>query len=269
MKQIVIGTLLLLFFAMSVSAMPHDEGCGDGGDRSGNDCARCHTLSIDEANRILAGVGTVKSVKLSAVLGLYEVALENKEKQGIAYIDFAKKHLVAGPIFSLATKQQITGKPGSTPPVTPQKTKVDINTLPLKDSIVLGNPKGKKKLFVFTDPECPYCKKLHWELVKLIYMEPDLAIYVKMFPLKMHPHSYDKARVILGAGTPYLLDKAFAGEQLPQPGLKDPKEPVDESIKLGESLGITSTPTLVLPDGRIIVGARDAAEIKKLLDEKR
>jgi thiol:disulfide interchange protein DsbC len=90
-----------------------------------------------------------------------------------------------------------------------------------------------------------------------------------MFPLKMHPAAYDKARVILGAADPvYLLNKAFAGEQLPVPGPKDAKEPVDETIKLGESLGITATPTLVLPDGTIMPGFKEAGELKKLIGAK-
>jgi thiol:disulfide interchange protein DsbC len=103
------------------------------------------------------------------------------------------------------------------------------------------------------------------ELVKLTYMEPDLAIYVKMFPLKMHPGAYDKARVILGGDSAYLLNKAFAGEPLPAATDKDRKEPVDETLKLGESLGITGTPTLVLPNGTVVTGYKEAGELKKLI----
>jgi thiol:disulfide interchange protein DsbC len=53
---------------------------------------------------------------------------------------------------------------------------------------------------------------------------------------------------------------------LPAATEKDRKEPVDETIKLGESLGITGTPTLVLPDGRIVSGYREADKIKKLIN---
>jgi thiol:disulfide interchange protein DsbC len=218
---------------------------------------------MDEAGRLLDGVGKVVSVRHSPVRGLFEVSLESQGKQGVAYVDFAKKHLIPGPVFSLATKKPVNDGQQSQQQ---KPTKVDINSLPVKNSIVLGNPDGKKKLFVFTDPDCPFCSKLHMELVKLVYMEPDLGIFVKMFPLKMHPGAYDKARVILGGDSPYLLNKAFAGEQLPAATEKDRKEPVDETIKLGESLGITGTPTLVLPDGRIVSGYREADKIKKLIN---
>jgi thiol:disulfide interchange protein DsbC len=129
----------------------------------------------------------------------------------------------------------------------------------------MGNPSGKKRLFVFTDPDCSFCAKLHGELKKLVAMEPELVIYIKMFPLKMHPQAYDKARVLLGSKSLEMLEKAFAHGELPQPGDNYPKEPVDETIKLGESLGINGTPALILPDGRVIAGAREAGVIRELL----
>ncbi|MSM40820.1 MAG: thioredoxin fold domain-containing protein [Geobacter sp.] len=260
------GIAAVFFFAImvvSVFAMPHEE-CTDGSNRSGSDCSSCHTLTIDEANKLLAGVGEVKGIKQAVVRGLFEVTVENKGKQALAYVDYAKKHLLPGPIFSLETKK-IVNQSSVEPEATTIKTKIDVASIPLSNSILIGNPEGKKKLFVFTDPDCPFCKKLHWELVKLVYMEPDLEIVVKMFPLKMHPTAYDKARVILGAGTSYLLDKAFAGEQLPTPGEKDSKEPVDESIKLGEKLGVRVTPTLILPDGRMISGFYEAGKLRRLI----
>jgi thiol:disulfide interchange protein DsbC len=263
MKRVIIAGLLLMLPVASAIALQLDESCSGGSGHSGEDCAKCHNLAMSEASKLMDGVGKVLSVKHSPVRGLFEVALESQGKKGTAYVDYAKKHLIAGTIFSLETKKQVVDGP-QLPQSNPAK--VDISSLPTKYSIVLGNPDGKKRLFVFTDPDCPFCSKLHMELIKLIYMEPDLAIYVKMFPLKMHPGAYDKARVILSGDAPYLLNKAFAGEQLPAPGPKDSKEPVDESITLGQSLGITATPTLVLPDGRIVSGFRDAAKIKQLVN---
>jgi thiol:disulfide interchange protein DsbC len=263
MKQVIIAALLLMFPVASAIALQPDESCS-GEERHSVDCAKCHNLDMNEASKLMEGVGKVLSVKHSPVRGLFEVSLESQGKQGTAYVDYAKKHLIAGTIFSLETKKPAADGQSKSSPLNPAK--VNTNSLPINNSIVLGNPDGKKRLFVFTDPDCPFCSKLHTELIKLIYMEPDLAIFVKMFPLKMHPGAYDKARVILGGDAPYLLNKAFAGEQLPAPGPKDAKEPVDESIKLGQSLGITSTPTLVLPDGRIVAGFRDASKIKKLVN---
>jgi thiol:disulfide interchange protein DsbC len=255
-KAVVFFLLLSLPFAGRAVAMSPQEGCGGA-------CNKCHSLTAQEANTILTGLGVeVKVVTPAAVNGLWELAVEQGGKQGVAYIDYGKKHLLPGPIFDIAARAPVGAAVNPPPP----PASVNVDTIPLADSIVMGNPKGKKRLFVFTDPDCPYCSKMHGELKKLVAMEPDLAIYIKMFPLRMHPDAYDKARVILGAKgkSMGLLEKAFSGQKLP-PVAKAARKPVDDSIKFAESIGITSTPTLVLPDGRIMPGFLEAAAVKELM----
>lgn len=229
-----------------------------------HNCAACHSLSKEEAGAILKDLGTVKDLKMSPIKGLYEVTMQHDNRQAVIYLDFGKKLVAPGPIFDLSAKRSLTPPPVELPKIL---SKADLERIPLTDSIIMGNPAGNKRIFVFTDPDCPFCSRLHGELKKLVAMEPDLAVYIKMFPLKMHPAAYDKARVILGSKSLEVLDKAFAGEKLPAPGEKDPKEPVDETIKLGESLGINGTPAMILPDGSFVSGARDAATMKKMLEK--
>lgn len=253
LKSIVPVIVFLCVVGSSVGA-PAEE-CRD----TGTDA---QIMTLGEANELLRGIGEVKSVRLSPVQGLYELSVVNNGRQATVYVDIARKHLIPSPIFSLTTKKPIAPEPTavSTPP-----SKVDIATVPTENSVILGNPEGSRKLFVFTDPDCPFCAKLHEELWKLTALDPQVTVYVKMFPLKMHPAAYDKARVILGAGTPELLNKAFAGEPIPAPGAKDSAKPVDDTIKYAESIGITSTPTLILPDGMIVVGFKKAEELKALM----
>jgi thiol:disulfide interchange protein DsbC len=229
-----------------------------------HDCASCHSISKEEAGTIFKGLGEVKSVKMSPVKGLYEVTVQQNNRQAVAYLDFGKKLLVPGPVFDIASKQPLTPPPVELPKIL---SKAEMDTIPLANSIVMGNPNGKKRIFVFTDPECPFCGRLHAELKKLIALEPDLTIYIKMYPLDMHPNAFGKARVLLSANSLELLDKAFAGEKLPEPGDKDPREPVDETIKLGKTLGIDGTPAIVLPDGRMISGTRDVKTLRGMLSE--
>lgn len=230
------------------------------GDGCGGDCASCHAITLQEANVILKDIGTVTAVKPAAMRGLYEVTLEKEGQTGIAYLDYGKKHIIAGQIYDIASRQVV-----GAPPATKRPERLDPATLQTGQSVLLGNPKGKKRLFVFTDPECPFCAKMHVELKKLAVLEPELAIYIKLFPLKMHPKAYDKARVILGGDSVKLLDRSFAGEALPAPGARDAKKPVDDTMRFAESAGINATPTLVLPDGRIVPGFRDAKAMQELL----
>lgn len=230
-----------------------------------HNCASCHILTTVEATSIFKGLGDVKEVKMSPVKGLYEVTVQQGNRQAVAYLDFSKKLLVPGPIFDTVTKSSLTPPPVELPKIL---SKEELDRIPLTNSIVMGNPVGNKRLIVFTDPDCSFCARLHAELKKLVVVEPDLAIFIKMYPLEMHPDAYDKARVILGSNSLEILEKAFAKEALPAPGLKDPKEPVDETIKLGASLGIDGTPALILPGGRLVSGAMDAASLRKLMAEQ-
>lgn len=251
-----------LFLFCSVSAGFAMDGCGAGS------CTDCHSLTLGEANELLAGVGQVKKVGAAPVSGLWLLELERDGKQGVVFLDFGKKNLIAGTVFPLAPKDTAGQGLRQPAPAKPPVTAVDVASIPLENSIVMGNPKGKKRLFVFTDPDCPFCGKLHAELKKLTAMDGELAVHVKMFPLKMHPKAYDKARVLLGARSPEMLDSAFAGATLPAPGEKDLKGPVDETIGLAEALGVDSTPTLVLPDGGLVVGFREAAALKEMMSGK-
>ncbi len=229
-------------------------------------CSGCHSLKVAEANRLIRDLGGyVKKTKMSPVSGLFELTIEKDGRQVVAYMDFGKKYLVPGPIFNLATKKPIADAAIKAPAST---KKIDMGKITAMNSIVMGNAKGKNKLFVFTDPDCPFCSKLHLELKKLAAQDHSLAIYIKMFPLQMHPRAFDKARVILGRNSLELLDKAFAGIALPPPTLLDSRKPVDDTINLATSLGITVTPTLILSDGRVVQGYYDAATLRKIISGK-
>jgi thiol:disulfide interchange protein DsbC len=113
------------------------------------DCTRCHTLSRDEAVRILKSVSPdlkVLDIRTFTVRGLWEVAFDTNGKKGITYIDFPKKHIVFGNIFTLQTKRNITQERLS------DLTRVDISQIPLDDAVLLGNADATKKVVVFSDP---------------------------------------------------------------------------------------------------------------------
>lgn len=232
-----------------------------------SDCTSCHTLSVKEASELLKPTGgTVKSIKYSPIKGMYELLMEKDGRQGLIFIDFAKKHLMQGFMIDLATLQPVTAHTKQELPQQKQPTKLDVKTIPLENSIVMGNPNGAKKIYVFTDPDCPYCRKFHAELKKLAQIAPDVAIYIMPYPLPMHPGAYDKARAILESKSRDVLDEAFEGKDVPKPTKEESKARIDANIKFGNANGITGTPTFVLPDGKIEVGGRDAESLKKMLE---
>lgn len=251
---------LTLLAAAAVSLLAAVPSFAMSGEGCGGDCASCHSITLQEAGTLLKGIGKVTAVNPAPVRGLFEVTVEQQGRTGLAYLDYGKKHIISGQVYDIASRQPVEG--GAAPK---RQERLDPATLTSDHSLLLGNPNGKKKLYVFTDPECPFCAKAHAELKKLVQQEPDLAVFIKLYPLKMHPKAYDKARVILGKGSLELLERSFAGEPLPAPQARDLAKPVDETIRFAEAAGIKATPTVVFADGRILPGFRDAAALRKLL----
>jgi len=100
---------------------------------------------------------------------------------------------------------------------------------------------------------------------KVIDKRKDIAFYLKMFVLKNHPAAYEKAKAIVCEKSLSLLDDAFEKKQLPKP--KCETSVIDENIKLGEKLGITGAPALIMPNGSIVPGYKDADSLISLIDK--
>lgn len=257
MKYFALVLMLLIATAGTSLAMPK-EGCG-------GDCGSCHSLSVKEASTLLKGMGgEVKQVKPSPVRGLWEVTFSQAGKKAVAYVDYSKKFIIPGAIYNIASRKPVAG--AAQPP---KVEKVNPAAIPLGNSVVMGNPQGSKRLFLFTDPDCPFCSKEHAELKKLLAKRRDIVVYVKLHPLKMHPKAYDHARVILQGKSTALLDDHFSGRPIPEATPQTPSAGVDETIKVAQSLGLNSTPTLILPDGRVLTGFQDAAAIERALSGKK
>jgi thiol:disulfide interchange protein DsbC len=94
---------------------------------------------------------------------------------------------------------------------------------------------------------------------KVLKEKKDIVFYILLYPLNFHKDAYWKSKSILCARSLKMLEEAFAKKEIPQPEC-DTKE-VDSNIKLAEALGISGTPTLVLPDGRVHTGMMPARQL--------
>jgi thiol:disulfide interchange protein DsbC len=119
---------------------------------------------------------------------------------------------------------------------------------------------------VFTDPDCPFCKKLHEEIKQVLAKRSDVAFYVIPYPLPMHKDAYKKVQSILCGKSLALLDDAFSGKALPEPVC--PNEQVEKNIALAKELGFNGTPTLVRDDGIVLSGYRPAEQLSEWIDGK-
>ena len=248
---------ILIMIIPSIALAFGEKGCGEG------NCSDCHFIEIQETKEILKDlVKEVHGVDFSEVPGLFIVdATGNNGKRGMLYMDFSKSYVVAGNFLSIADKSNVSKREMI------KLRRVDLTTIPLTDSIVIGNPGAPKKLIVFTDPQCPYCEKLHPELQKVVDADPGIVFFIKLMPLvKLHPDAYRISKAILCEESLQLLEDSFAGKPIPEPTCES--DAVDSTLKLAQELGVGSTPTIILPDGRIAPGYRPAKDILELLKNK-
>lgn len=262
MSKRLIIIFLSVFILAASSSMAMDRS------RCAGECVSCHNLTENEASKLLNQTGgKVKSIKQAPAKGMFELLMEKDGRLGTIFIDYGKKHLIQGLILSLDSLQPVMAHAQELLSVK-HVSQVNVAALPVEKAIVMGNPAGTRKLYVFTDPDCPYCLKLHHELKKLEKSAADVAIYIMISPLSQHPHAIEKARSLLENKSPDYLDKVFEKKEIPKPISESSKADVQLLLNFADINGITGTPTMVFSDGSILVGARDAESIRKLLAEK-
>ena len=259
MKKFLI-TLVLLVSVVYVSPVFGFGGCEE-------NCQKCHSLSNQEVQQIFqklqAPDAKVLDIKMSPLKGLWEVTLDNKGQQGIMYVGFSKKYIVGGPIFEIETASNKSQESlQNTNKEAPRY--IDLSSVSLDNALLMGEKDARYKVVVFTDPECPYCSKLHSELKKVISESKDIAFYLKLVALPMHPDAHWKSESILCSKSLQLLEDNFEQKAIPKPGCET--KAVDDNISLAKTLDISGTPTMIMPDGLVVVGGRDAKTIIEMAE---
>lgn len=217
---------------------------------------------------------TFTAVRPSAMPGLFEVQMG----RNLAYTDDQGRHFVFGAMYDMQERQDLTAArrvelglqdPQQAQAQAPKRAEpapVNWASLPLKDAFVRVNGNGERKVAIFSDPDCPYCKKLEKELDSL----ENVTIYTFMYPIdSLHPDAQSKAEAVWCAGTEKTRTKLWVdlltkGKE--PPSTKGCANPVARNIALAESLGVRGTPTLIAADGRRLPGMAPAARISAFLD---
>jgi thiol:disulfide interchange protein DsbC len=243
-------------------------GFGTGTQGCGGDCAACHSVNKEEAAAVVKRLDpetVVESVGPAPVRGLYQLVVKKGGASGIVYMDFSKSFIIAGRIIDAGRKSDLTQEKME------DLRRIDPARIPVDNALLLGSREGNKKLFVFTDPECPYCAMLHKELVALVKEDPGLQVSILLVPLDIHPDAGRKTDVILCAAKESmaegirLLELSLGGKETPD-GVCG-KSYSAEGKKLGRDFGIGMTPTMVFGNGKVVSGAKKKEEIRKLLEE--
>ena len=197
----------------------------------------------------------IHGVKPAPIAGWYEVFSDNPP---LLYVDEKADFIFLGSIIDTKTKRNLTEERIR------DLLRVKFDALPFSDAIKIVKGDGKRKIAVFEDPECPYCRKLEAELAQLT----NYTLYVFLYPIEqLHPDATNKSKKVWCA-----KDRAKAWTdvmttgQVPQ-NKGDCATPIARIATLAGQLHINGTPGLIFEDGRMVPGAIPKAQIEKFLTE--
>jgi thiol:disulfide interchange protein DsbC len=176
----------------------------------------------------------------------------------IVYTDEKMSFLIAeGRLVDPKTKKDITGERME------ELTKIDFSSLPLEQAIKVVKGNGSRKLVVFSDVDCPYCKRLEQnELTNVT----DVTIYTFLYPIEqLHPDAAAKSKLIWCANNRVKAwEDWIFNNQLPKAS-GTCEVPLEKIGQLARKIGVTSTPTLIFSDGKRMLGAQPYKEIERAM----
>lgn len=158
--------------------------------------------------------------------------------------------LVNGEVMDLQANRSLTGELRNA-----ARPKINVAELDVRDAIKIGS--GADVLYVFSDPDCPFCRQVETELGKL----QDVTVYVFPFPIAgLHPNATAVAESIWCAGDRASAWRAYLTEGK-QPAAATCANPIDKNIAAAKRFQLFGTPALVFSDGFVIPGAVPASVI--------
>jgi thiol:disulfide interchange protein DsbC len=194
----------------------------------------------------------VQSVTKLPYLNLYEVVIDGE----VLYADEDFEYIIDGNIIATKTMSNLTEQ---------RKRKlsaIDFDELPLDLAFKRVKGKGERKIAVFSDPDCPFCKRVENDLAKL----DNVTIYMFLYPIdSLHPKATEISKQIwcspdrLKAWDDYMLRKIAPKADA------SCNNPVDKIVEYGRKKGINATPTLIMPGGERVPGAISAAQMEEYL----
>lgn len=204
----------------------------------------------------IPGVTKIDSINKSPVDGIYEVVIGRK----IFYVTSDGKYLFFGNIIDPIAKKSLTDER------TRELSKIDPKQLPLEWAIKEVNGNGSRVLYVFSDPECPYCQMFEKQVAPQL---KDTTIYTFLFPLPMHLQAKPDSKKIWCSAdrTQVWIDWMRNKVALPSDMSCDTSV-LDKVYKIGtDVVQVEGTPTIILSNGQILPGALPADQLLQQMDE--
>ena len=194
----------------------------------------------------------IDEVSKTAIPGLYELRIGAE----VLYSDERGEHIIQGELIETKTRSNLTQARLD------KLSAIDFASLPLKDAIVWKQGTGARKLVVFADPNCGYCKKFEKEMQQV----KDVTVYTFLYPI-LGGDSPDKSRDIWCAkdnGTVWR-DWMIRGTAPVRSMGQCDTSALQRNVALGKKYRVNGTPALVFEDGKRVPGALPPDQVEKQL----
>ena len=197
----------------------------------------------------------IDEVTKTAIPGIYELRIGTD----ILYTDEEGNYVIEGQLIETKTKTNLTEQRVA------KLTAIDFKTLPLKDAMVWKQGTGERKLVVFADPNCGYCKKFERDLQSV----KDVTVYTFLYPI-LGGDSPQKSQQIWCAkdNIKTWRDWMIKGTPIAESPACDTSA-LQRNLALGRKHRITGTPGLVYEDGKMQPGAVGAEAVERQLAASR
>jgi thiol:disulfide interchange protein DsbC len=193
----------------------------------------------------------IEEITRSPMAGVYEIRLSTNE---IYYSDAEGNFLIQGSLIDTKSKRNLTEEREA------KLSAIDFGTLPFKDAITIVRGNGKRKLAVFEDPNCGYCKRFERDLAKV----DNVTIYLFLYPI-LGDDSVAKSRNVWCSKDPAAAWSQVMTKEQTIPNANCNTAAVDRNVEFGRKFKITGTPTLIAQDGSRVPGAINSVQIEKML----
>ncbi len=197
----------------------------------------------------------IDEIRKTPMPGIYEVRVNGMD---IFYTDVQGNFVLQGHMIDTQQRRDLTEERIQ------KLSAISLDALPIKDAFTIVRGDGKRRLAVFEDPNCGYCKRFERDLQKV----DNVTIHMFLYPI-LGPDSTEKSKAIWCAKDPGKAWTDWMLRSVVPPVAKDNAKcdlaALERNVELGRKHRITGTPTLVFADGSRVPGAIDAAQVEKYL----
>lgn len=174
----------------------------------------------------------------------------------VFYTDEKTSFLLLGSLIDTKTRQNVTELRVR------KLSAIKFDSLPLESAFKIVRGNGSRRIAIFADPNCGYCKRFERDLITI----PDITVYMFLYPI-LSPDSTVKARAVWCSADRGKAWLDLMLKETPPAGAGTCETPIDKIVAYGHEKRISGTPTIFFEDGERVPGAMPLEAFEKRLAE--